>query len=115
MAISSNQKAPQKADSHLTRRGFLGAAAALAAAAQSPAQDSLQTPAPTSTPSAPPILDLADWSYSFIGVEHATLARGTICNGMQMFVERFIPNLSIVSANEIAPFAKVKSIATVEA
>ena len=40
---------------------------------------------------APPILDLADWSYSFVGVEHAVLARGTICNGMQMFVERFIP------------------------
>ncbi len=34
---------------------------------------------------------------------------------LKKLVERFIPNLSIVSANEIAPFAKVKSIATVEA
>jgi len=30
-------------------------------------------------------------------------------------LERFIPNLNVVSANEIASFAKVKSIATVEA
>ena len=34
---------------------------------------------------------------------------------LKKLVERFIPNLSIVSANEIASFAKVKSIATVEA
>jgi len=34
---------------------------------------------------------------------------------LKKLVERFIPGLNIVSANEIAPFAKVKSIATVEA
>jgi pimeloyl-ACP methyl ester carboxylesterase len=38
-----------------------------------------------------PVLDIADWSYKFYGVEHATLARGTVCNGMQMYVERWIP------------------------
>ena len=32
---------------------------------------------------------------------------------LKKLVERFIPSLSIVSANEIAPFARVKSIATV--
>src|SRR5579863_4602562 len=39
-----------------------------------------------------PVLDIADWSYIFYGVEHATLARGTMCNGMQMYVEHWIPS-----------------------
>ncbi len=94
MVISSNlekepEKAPHKTPADLTRRGFIGAAAALAAVASPTA--SAQSPARDASQKSPPILDLADWSYSFIGVEHATLARGTICNGMQMFVERFIP------------------------
>src|SRR5690349_5411680 len=38
-----------------------------------------------------PILDIAEWSYHWYGVEHATLARGTVCNGMQMYVEHWIP------------------------
>ena len=38
-----------------------------------------------------PVLDIADWSYHFYGVEHALLARGTVCNGMQMYVEHWIP------------------------
>jgi pimeloyl-ACP methyl ester carboxylesterase len=38
-----------------------------------------------------PILDIAEWSYHWYGVEHALLARGTVCNGMQMYVERWIP------------------------
>ncbi len=37
------------------------------------------------------ILDIADWSYFWFGVEHATLARGTVVNGMQMYVEHWIP------------------------
>lgn len=42
-----------------------------------------------STPNQP--LDIAEWSYSWIGVEHATLARGTMCNGMQIYVEHWFP------------------------
>ena len=38
-----------------------------------------------------PILDIADWSYFWFGVEHVTLARGTVVNGMQMYVEHWIP------------------------
>jgi pimeloyl-ACP methyl ester carboxylesterase len=38
-----------------------------------------------------PMLDIAEWSYKFYGVEHALLARGTVCNGMQMYVEHWIP------------------------
>ena len=38
-----------------------------------------------------PVLDIAEWSYFWYGVEHAVLARGTVCNGMQMYVEHWIP------------------------
>jgi pimeloyl-ACP methyl ester carboxylesterase len=38
-----------------------------------------------------PVLDIAEWSYRFYGVEHALLARGTVVNGMQMYVEHWIP------------------------
>src|ERR1700674_5767821 len=38
-----------------------------------------------------PLLDIAEWSYFWYGVEHVTLARGTVCNGMQMYVEHWIP------------------------
>ncbi len=66
----------------LTRREFgalaAGALAALPAAAQAPADVG-------------PVLDIADWSYFWYGVERVTLARGTVCNGMQMYVERWIP------------------------
>src|SRR5580704_13749661 len=57
-----------------------GAAGAIAAQAQVRA---------TSTPA--PVLDIAQWTYYWYGVEHATLARGTVCNGMQIYVEHWIP------------------------
>src|SRR5580704_9232446 len=38
-----------------------------------------------------PLLDITEWSYYWYGVEHATLARGTVCNGMQMYVEHWVP------------------------
>ncbi len=36
-------------------------------------------------------LDLAEWSYFWVGVERAELARGTVANGTQMYVEYMIP------------------------
>src|SRR5580692_1394348 len=36
-------------------------------------------------------IDLAEWSYFWIGVERAELARGTVVNGRQMYVEYAIP------------------------
>jgi pimeloyl-ACP methyl ester carboxylesterase len=36
-------------------------------------------------------LDLAEWSYFWVGVERAELARGTLANGAQMYVEYMIP------------------------
>jgi pimeloyl-ACP methyl ester carboxylesterase len=70
-------------DSGLTRRGFgVIAAGALSAL---PAQLAAQAPAAGGP------LDIAEWSYHWYGVEHALLARGTVCNGMQMYVEHWIP------------------------
>ncbi len=66
----------------LTRREFGALAAGALAALPVTAQDASYTG---------PILDIAEWSYFWYGVERVTLARGTVCNGMQMYVERWIP------------------------
>jgi pimeloyl-ACP methyl ester carboxylesterase len=71
--------------SGVTRRELAALMTAAAVAAPRPA------PAQTAPPTPGPALDIADWSYFWYGVEHATLARGTVCNGMQMYVERWIP------------------------
>lgn len=36
-------------------------------------------------------LEIAEWSYFWVGVEPAELARGTVVNGKQMYVEYMIP------------------------
>ena len=51
-----------------------------------------QTPAAALQPTAAPV-DLAEWSYFWIGVEQAHLARGTTTSGKQMYVEYWIPSL----------------------
>ena len=38
-------------------------------------------------------LDLAEWSYFWVGVERAPLARGTYTGGKQMYVEYWIPRV----------------------
>lgn len=70
----------------ITRRAL--GALAVAAIAITPKKVAAQTPP---AGNAGPLLDIADWSYRWIGVEHAPLARGTMCNGMQMYVEHWIP------------------------
>ena len=42
-------------------------------------------------PNSGPILDIAEWSYFWFGVEHVALARGSVVNGAQMYVEHWIP------------------------
>jgi pimeloyl-ACP methyl ester carboxylesterase len=37
------------------------------------------------------MIDIAEWSYFWVGVERAELARGTVVNGTQMYVEYWIP------------------------
>src|SRR5579872_1238052 len=69
----------------MTRRD-LGAVVAGALAVPQALAQSPRTAAPTG-----PVLDIADWSYHWIGVEHAKLARGTLCNGAHIYVDRWIP------------------------
>ena len=73
-----------RSDTGITRRR-LGALVAGAAAGTVAAQ-LRSNPAPSG-----PVLDIAEWTYYWYGVEHATLARGTVCNGMQIYVEHWIP------------------------
>src|SRR5689334_5320101 len=42
-------------------------------------------------PSPGPRLDIAEWSYFWVGTEHISLPRGTVANGMQMYVEYQVP------------------------
>ena len=70
----------------ITRRDLGTLAAAAIAIAP---KNALAQTAPTGNTG--PELDIGDWSYHWIGVEHALLARGTMCNGMQMYVEHWIP------------------------
>jgi pimeloyl-ACP methyl ester carboxylesterase len=70
----------------ITRRELGALMAGALAASQSTSQLGAQTPGNPGPP-----LDIAEWSYHWYGVEHALLARGTVCNGMQMYVERWIP------------------------
>ena len=37
------------------------------------------------------MIDIAEWSYFWVGVQRAELARGTVVNGTQMYVEYWIP------------------------
>ena len=76
---------PDRSTSGVTRRE-LAALIAAAAPLLAPAQTTAAPPSASG-----PILDIADWSYHWFGVEHATLARGTMCNGMQVYVEHWIP------------------------
>ena len=48
-------------------------------------------PAAETAGAAQPALDLAEWSYFFVGVERVDLARGTYVNGKQMYIESFVP------------------------
>ncbi len=59
--------------------GALGASTPLAA----------QTGSTASPDEAP--LDLAEWSFFWVGVERAEIPRGTVINGKQMYVEYQIP------------------------
>ncbi len=79
-----------RSDTVMTRREFgsLTAGALIAATAPMSAQGAGRSAAAAG---ADAILDIADWGYFWFGVERATLARGTVINGMQMFVEHWIP------------------------
>jgi pimeloyl-ACP methyl ester carboxylesterase len=72
---------PRRETNGITRREF----AAASAGAIALASDLAAQTAPATS------LDLAEWSYFWIGVERAELARGTVVNGRQMYVEYMRP------------------------
>ena len=79
----------------LTRREFAALTAAgvsVASMATNPlyaVARNLAAPVPSET-KVP--LDLAEWSYFWVGVERADLARGAVVNGKQMYVEYMVPS-----------------------
>jgi pimeloyl-ACP methyl ester carboxylesterase len=79
---------------HLTRRefGVLTAGAMLARATALDAQAGVRRGASSDPPSdAPSVLDIAEWSYYWYGIERVLMARGTLLNGTQLYVEYWIP------------------------
>lgn len=73
-----------------TAIGVAGAAAtALGTLTASPTEAAVQEAAKAASAQAP--LDLAEWSYFWLGVQRARLAKGTVVNGEQMYVEYFVP------------------------
>jgi pimeloyl-ACP methyl ester carboxylesterase len=78
---------PQFMSKNMTRRDFAAVAASGIAAASLVAQAAESGSAnATKVP-----LDLAEWSYFWVGVDRADLASGTVVNGRQMYVESWIP------------------------
>jgi pimeloyl-ACP methyl ester carboxylesterase len=74
----------------LTRREFGAVVGGAMIAAAARVEGQTQSRAPVASSSGG-VLDVADWSYFWFGVEYATLARGTVVNGAQMYVEHWIP------------------------
>src|SRR4029450_7509935 len=68
--------------------GALTAGAMLARATPFDAQG----PARAAAVSAGPVFDLAEWRYYWCGVERVLMARGTLINGTQLYVEYWIPS-----------------------
>ncbi len=80
----------------MTRREFLGHTTTLTAVGLTVgnllAESAMAAaPARTGRSAADPVLDLAEWSYFWVGVERAQLAMGTYVTGKQMYVEYWVP------------------------
>ncbi len=83
-------------DQGLSRRDLaraLGTAMAAGSALWSTVDSAqAQPPASTTNPGGKgPVLDVAEWSYFWVGVERVPTARGSQANGMQMYVEYWVP------------------------
>jgi hypothetical protein len=74
----------------ITRRQFGAMTAGSLVAAASPSTMFGQT---KPNPASGAVLDIADWSYYWYGIERVKLARGTLINGTQMYVEHWIPTV----------------------
>jgi len=89
-----NSENVNREQNSLTRREFtaLGVAGMSAGAlATNPLYGAARSLAGRAASNQNSALDLAEWSYFWVGVERAELARGTVVNGKQMYVEYMIP------------------------
>lgn len=73
----------------LSRRDFV--AVGTAAGALLAAATAVQAADTGVTAASPAPLDIAEWSFFWVGVERVDLARGAVVNGKQMYVEYQIP------------------------
>ena len=78
-------------DTSLTRRDFIVQTSALAAAGVALGSLGDAEAAQPAKAAADPELDIAEWSFFWLGVKRAELARGTVINGAQAYVEYQIP------------------------
>ncbi len=78
-------------DTSLTRRDFIVQTSAIAAAGIALGTLGDAEAAQPPKPAADPELDIAEWSFFWLGVKRAELARGTVINGAQAYVEYQIP------------------------
>lgn len=93
---SSGDATTQTGEAQLTRRDFIthstaAAAAGLALGALSTEAVAQNRSSTTGAANANPPLDIAEWSFFWLGVKGAELARGTVINGTQAYVEYQIP------------------------
>jgi pimeloyl-ACP methyl ester carboxylesterase len=89
-----SKKSQRNEKQRMSRREFGAAAAAgLGAAAllSKPGQALAQQYSSAGASAGKLPLDLAEWSYFWVGADRAELASGTIVNGRQMYVESWIP------------------------
>ena len=84
--------------SRINRRDFVRDTAVVSAGAMTApalltalASNASAAPLAAQAAAAPVPLDIAEWSFFWVGVERAELARGTVVNGKQMYVEYQIP------------------------
>ena len=76
----------------VTRRDFAAAiGAGLALPALLGTAQTLSAAETSPIPADGPPLDLAEWSYFWVGAERADLARGSFVGGKQMYVEYWVP------------------------
>jgi pimeloyl-ACP methyl ester carboxylesterase len=74
----------------IQRAALTGAAASVIGALNPPASEAAPVQAAAAPTESNP-LDLAEWTYFWVGVRRAKLAKGTLASGEQMYVESFVP------------------------
>ncbi|OYX35283.1 MAG: hypothetical protein B7Y99_03980 [Caulobacterales bacterium 32-69-10] len=87
------------AQGEVSRRDFMSRASALGVAGAATAATAMLAASPSAAQVAGAArsaanrapLELAEWSYFWLGVTRAKLARGTVANGEQMYVEYWTP------------------------